>query len=32
MFLLGIAQIGAVPVLLGAVIWAYWSSGSFGEP
>jgi predicted PurR-regulated permease PerM len=27
MFLLGIAQIGAVPVLLGAVIWAYWTSG-----
>jgi predicted PurR-regulated permease PerM len=24
MFLLGIAQIGPVPVLLGAVIWLYW--------
>jgi len=29
MFLLGIAQIGALPVLLGAVIWTYWSSGTF---
>jgi predicted PurR-regulated permease PerM len=29
MFLLGIAQIGALPVLLGAVIWAYWSTGIF---
>jgi predicted PurR-regulated permease PerM len=29
MFLLGIAQIGALPVLLGAVIWAYWSAGIF---
>jgi predicted PurR-regulated permease PerM len=29
MFLLGVAQIGAIPVLLGAVIWAYWSSGTF---
>ena len=27
MFLLGVAQIGPLPVLLGAVIWAYWSSG-----
>ena len=24
MFLLGVAQIGAVPVLVGAVIWLYW--------
>ena len=24
MFLLGIAQIGPIPVLLGAVIWLYW--------
>jgi predicted PurR-regulated permease PerM len=29
MFLLGIAQIGALPVLLGAVIWAYYSTGIF---
>ena len=29
MFVLGIAQIGAAPVLLGAVIWTYWSSGTF---
>ena len=29
MFLLGVAQIGAVPVLLGAVVWVYWSSGTF---
>ena len=29
MFLLGVAQIGAVPVLLGAVVWTYWSSGTF---
>ena len=29
MFLLAVAQIGAVPVLLGAVIWAYWSHGTF---
>ncbi|MGH7348329.1 MAG: AI-2E family transporter, partial [Candidatus Rokuibacteriota bacterium] len=29
MFLLGVAQIGAVPVLLGGVVWAYWSSGTF---
>jgi predicted PurR-regulated permease PerM len=29
MFLLGVAQIGPFPVLLGAVIWAYWSSGPF---
>jgi predicted PurR-regulated permease PerM len=29
MFVLGIAQIGALPVLLGAVIWTYWSSGTF---
>ena len=29
MFLLGVAQIGPIPVLLGAVIWAYWSSGPF---
>jgi len=29
MFLLGVAQIGALPVLLGAVVWAYWSSGTF---
>jgi predicted PurR-regulated permease PerM len=25
MFLLGVAQIGAVPVLIGAVIWLYWN-------
>jgi predicted PurR-regulated permease PerM len=24
MFLLGVAQIGAMPVLVGAVIWLYW--------
>jgi len=24
MFLLGVAQVGAVPVLVGAVIWLYW--------
>jgi predicted PurR-regulated permease PerM len=29
MFLLGIAQIGALPVLLGAVIWTYWNHGTF---
>jgi predicted PurR-regulated permease PerM len=29
MFVLGIAQIGALPVLLGAVIWTYWTSGTF---
>src|SRR6266850_3401297 len=29
MFLLGVAQIGAFPVLLGAVVWTYWSSGTF---
>lgn len=29
MFLLGIAQIGALPVLLGAVIWTYWANGTF---
>lgn len=29
MFMFGIAQIGAVPVLVGAVIWVYWSSGTF---
>jgi predicted PurR-regulated permease PerM len=29
MFMFGIAQIGAVPVLLGAVVWVYWSSGTF---
>jgi len=29
MFLLGVAQIGPAPVLLGAVVWAYWSSGPF---
>ena len=29
MFLFGVAQIGAVPVLLGAVVWVYWSSGTF---
>jgi predicted PurR-regulated permease PerM len=28
MFLLGIAQIGPVPVLLGAVIWSYWANGA----
>jgi predicted PurR-regulated permease PerM len=27
MFVLGIAQIGAGPVLLGAVIWVYWKGG-----
>ena len=26
MFLLGVAQIGALPVLLGAVIWLYWKN------
>ncbi|HEV8529888.1 MAG TPA: AI-2E family transporter YdiK [Methylomirabilota bacterium] len=26
MFLLGVAQIGAVPVLLGGVIWLYWQN------
>lgn len=25
MFLLGVAQVGASPVLLGAVVWLYWS-------
>jgi predicted PurR-regulated permease PerM len=29
MFLLGVAQIGPLPVLLGAVAWIYWSSGTF---
>jgi predicted PurR-regulated permease PerM len=29
MFMFGVAQIGAVPVLLGAVVWVYWSSGTF---
>ena len=29
MFMFGIAQIGAVPVLLGAVVWVYWTSGTF---
>ena len=29
MFLLGVAQIGPFPVLLGAVVWAYWASGTF---
>jgi len=29
MFLLGVAQIGALPVLLGAVVWAYWANGTF---
>jgi predicted PurR-regulated permease PerM len=29
MFLLGIAQIGPVPVLLGAVIWLYWRDQTF---
>ena len=29
MFLLGIAQIGPFPVLIGAVIWAYWANGTF---
>jgi len=29
MFLFGVAQIGALPVLLGAVIWTYWSHGTF---
>src|SRR5262249_46346884 len=29
MFLFGVAQIGAVPVLLGAVVWVYWTSGTF---
>jgi predicted PurR-regulated permease PerM len=28
MFMLAIAQIGAGPVLLGAVAWTYWSSGT----
>jgi predicted PurR-regulated permease PerM len=26
MFLLGVSQIGAVPVLIGAVIWLYWEN------
>ena len=26
MFLLGVAQIGAIPVLIGAVIWLYWQN------
>lgn len=29
MFMFGIAQIGAVPVLVGAVVWVYWTSGTF---
>jgi predicted PurR-regulated permease PerM len=29
MFLLGVAQIGAGPVLVGAVIWLYWQDGVF---
>ncbi len=29
MFLLGVAQIGPFPVLLGAVIYAYWANGTF---
>src|SRR5262245_10008639 len=29
MFLFGVAQIGAVPVLLGAVVWVYFSNGTF---
>ncbi len=29
MFLLGVAQIGPIPVLLGAVVWAFWNSGTF---
>jgi predicted PurR-regulated permease PerM len=29
MFMFGVAQIGAVPVLLGAVVWVYWTSGTF---
>jgi predicted PurR-regulated permease PerM len=29
MFLLGVAQIGPFPVLIGAVIWAYWANGTF---
>jgi predicted PurR-regulated permease PerM len=29
MFMFGVAQIGAVPVLVGAVVWVYWSSGTF---
>jgi predicted PurR-regulated permease PerM len=28
MFLLGIAQIGAVPVMLGAVVWLYWTGAT----
>ena len=30
MFMLCIAQIGPVPVLLGAAAWAYWGDGSLG--
>jgi predicted PurR-regulated permease PerM len=29
MFLLGVAQIGPVPVLLGAVVWLYWTGETF---
>jgi predicted PurR-regulated permease PerM len=29
MFLLGVAQIGPVPVLLGAVVWLYWTDQTF---
>lgn len=29
MFLLGVAQIGAWPVLVGAVIWLYWTDQTF---
>ncbi|HYA49784.1 MAG TPA: AI-2E family transporter, partial [Streptosporangiaceae bacterium] len=28
MFLLAVAQIGAAPVMLGAVIWLYWKDGA----
>ena len=28
MFVLGVAQIGPAPVLLGAVIWSYWANGT----
>ncbi|MGH7390704.1 MAG: AI-2E family transporter YdiK [Candidatus Rokuibacteriota bacterium] len=27
MFLMGVAQVGATPVLLGAVVWLYWKDG-----
>ena len=30
MFLLGVAQIGPIPVLLGSVIWLYWKDATVG--